>query len=57
MNARLGVKAYLKGGELPYDAESKGLLPVYDIQKKAYRIINTQTIKELKISNNIYTVS
>jgi len=40
MNARLGVKAYLKGGELPYDPESKGLIPVYSLDSKGYRMIN-----------------
>jgi hypothetical protein len=56
MNARLGVKAYLKGGELPYDAASKGLIPVFDIPKRAYRIVNLNTITNLKIGNNEYNV-
>jgi hypothetical protein len=59
MNARLGVKAYLKGGELPYDPSSKGtygLIPVFDIPKKAYRMINIDTITKLKIGNNEYEV-
>jgi hypothetical protein len=57
MNARLGVKAYLKGGDLPYDAASKGLLPVFDIPKRAYRMININTISNLKIGNNEYIIS
>jgi hypothetical protein len=57
MNARLGVKAYLKGGDLPYDAASKGLIPVFDIPKRAYRMININTISDLKIGNNEYKVS
>ena len=59
MNARLGVKAYLKGGELPYDPASKGtygLIPVFDIPKKAYRMINVDTITKIKIGNNEYQV-
>lgn len=56
MNARLGVKAYLKGGELPYNAESKGLIPVFDVQKHEYRMININTISNLKVGNNIYDV-
>lgn len=56
MNARLGVKAYLKGGELPYDPESKGLIPVFDIPKRAYRMVNVNTITKLKIGNNEYNV-
>jgi hypothetical protein len=56
MNARLGVKAYLKGGELPYNPDEKGLIPVYDMQKRAYRTISVGTIKNLKIGNNEYIV-
>jgi len=56
MNARLGVKAYLKGGELPYDAASKGLIPVFDIPKRSYRMVNLNTITDLKIGNNTYKV-
>jgi hypothetical protein len=56
MNARLGVKVYLKGGELPYDANEKGLIPVYDIQKKSYRMVNINTISNLKIGNKEYQV-
>ena len=56
MNARLGVKAYLKGGELPYDPESKGLIPVYDMGKQEYRMINTNTITNIKIGNKEFKV-
>jgi len=56
MNARLGVKAYLKGGELPYDPEAKGLIPVFDIPKREYRMVNLNTIIKLKIGNNEYDV-
>lgn len=57
MNARLGVKAYLKGGELPYNPGAKGLIPVYDMQKRDYRMVNINTISNLKIGNNEYRVS
>jgi hypothetical protein len=56
MNARLGVKAYLKGGELPYNPEPKGLIPVFDIQKRAYRMINLDTVVNLKVGNKEYNV-
>jgi hypothetical protein len=57
MNARLGVKAYLKGGELPYNPTAKGLIPVYDMKARDYRMVNINTIKNLKIGNNEYNVS
>lgn len=56
MNARLGVRAYLKGGELPYNPEEKGLIPVYDMQSRGYRMISINTISKLKIGNNEYQV-
>jgi hypothetical protein len=56
MNARLGVKAFLKGGTLPYDPEAKRLIPVYDVQKRAYRMINVDTIFNLKIGQQEYNV-
>ena len=56
MNARLGVEVYLRGGQLAYDAESKGLITVYDMKSKGYRMVNVNTIKYLKIGRNEYDV-
>lgn len=44
MNCRMGVKSKLKGGQAKYDAESRNLLTVYDMQKGAYRTINADTV-------------
>ena len=49
MTARLGVTKHLKGVGMRYDAISKGLLPVYDMQKQSYRTINLDTILKLKV--------
>jgi hypothetical protein len=56
MNARLGVKAYLRGGVLPYDPNTKGLIPCYDIQKKDYTMINIPGIINLKTGGVEYNV-
>lgn len=48
MNARLGVKKHLKGGEKTYNAEDKNQLTVYDVVAKGYRTINLNTLRELK---------
>ena len=48
MNCRLGVTRHLKGGELGYNAAEKNLLPVFDMDKGAYRIINVSTIQEVR---------
>ena len=34
MNCRLHVKKHLHGGTLKYNPKEKGLIPVYDLQKK-----------------------
>ena len=49
MTARLGVTKYLTGGELGYDAASKGLLTVFDMDIRQYRTINLNTISMLSI--------
>ena len=54
MNCRLNVKKHLKGGELKYDAKARNLLPVFDMQKKEYRMINISTLTKLKINGQVY---
>lgn len=56
MNARLGVKAYLRGGVLPYNPNDKGLIPCFDIQKREYRMIPIDGIEELRINNYVFKV-
>jgi hypothetical protein len=56
MNARLGVRKYLKGGELPYDAAEKELLPVFDVPKNAYRMIDLRSIISAKLGGQEYIV-
>lgn len=67
MNARLGVKKYLKGGELKYDPVSKGLITVYDVQcglqrkseedPACYRMINKNTMKSLRVGKQKYVIN
>ena len=56
MVCRLGVKKYLKGGELPFDPVEKGLLPVYDMQKQDYRMISLDTVTEIRVGGNVYKI-
>lgn len=55
MVCRIGVTKHLKGGELPYDPFEKGLLPVFDMQAKDYRMINLKTITaiSLEVENEV----
>tara|TARA_S200002703_G_scaffold131032_1_gene118392 strand:- start:467 stop:748 length:282 start_codon:yes stop_codon:yes gene_type:complete len=57
MNARLNVKKHLKGGTLTYDPSSKGYIIAFDMQKKQYRTINTNTLISLKAKGDTYLVN
>lgn len=54
MNARRGVKKGVKGVGMSYDPFSKGLIPVFDMQKDAFRMINAATILEIKAEKKVY---
>lgn len=56
MTCRLGVKKYLKGGELKFSPQEKNMLVVFDIHKNDYRMINFNTITELKAQGITYTI-
>jgi len=47
MVCRTGVRKVCSGGGRAYDPESKGLLTVYDFEKKAYRMIPAEGVIEL----------
>jgi len=54
MNARLGVKKHLKGGTLKYDPSKYNLLGCYDMQSGGYRMINFDTITEIKVGGEVF---
>lgn len=56
MNCRKGVKKHLQGGSLAFDPNSKGLVVVFDAQKKAYRMININTLQSVTIDKATYSV-
>ena len=47
MNCMLGVKNHLKGGKLKFNPKERGYLVVLDTRKKAYRMINLETISNI----------
>lgn len=49
MNARLGVNKGKTGKGMKYNPTERGLLPVYDMQKKGFRMINFDTIQRVTI--------
>jgi len=54
MNARLGVKKHLKGGTLRYNPANYNLLGCYDMQNGGYRMINFDTIKQIKVDGKVF---
>ena len=56
MMARLGKKYTPTGKAAPYKAEDYNLLPAYDMQKKAFRMININTLTNLTINANKYII-
>lgn len=53
MNARLGVTKHLRGGEST-TKDYSNLVTVFDMQKKAYRNINTDTVKRITFGGETY---
>ena len=49
MVARLHVKKGLNGKGMAYNPIEKGLLPVWDMQKNGFRMINLKTVTKLQI--------
>jgi hypothetical protein len=48
MVCRTGVTKHLKGGNKAYDAASKLLLTVYDVQKEGYRSIPLDAVIQIE---------
>jgi hypothetical protein len=57
MNCRKGVKAHLQGGDLKYNPAKKNLQVVFDMHKKAYRMVNLETITAINADGVQYQVA
>ena len=55
MNCMSKVTKHLRGGEST-TAHKDNLTTVWDVQKKAYRCINLDTVDQLKIGGSTYNV-
>ena len=56
MVCRQGVAKYVKGVGLKFKPEEKDLIGVFDMHKKAYRFINTETLEQLKVKGIEYKI-
>lgn len=56
MTCRLGVKKGLTGKGMAYDPSENGLLPVFDVNKKDYRMIRLDTIQRVSVDGKTFAV-
>jgi hypothetical protein len=56
MKATTRYAEFLKGGELPYDTVEKGLLPVWDLEKQAFRSIPLDSVVVIKVQGRTYDI-
>jgi len=57
LTCRLGKRYKSKTGKsAPYKASNYNLLPVYDMSKKAFRMLNFNTLLTLTINKNKYKI-
>ena len=60
LTGRTGVynspHAPLTGEGLKYNPDDYGLVGIFDAQKKAYRMVNINTLQELTVEGQTYTV-
>tara|TARA_R100000306_G_C4362297_1_gene135878 strand:- start:842 stop:1126 length:285 start_codon:yes stop_codon:yes gene_type:complete len=61
LNGRMGVHkskyAPLTGQGLAYNPDDYGLVGIFDAQKKAYRMVNINTLYQLTVDGETYQVS
>ena len=55
MNARRGVTKGVVGVGLPYNAEEKGLITVYDMKIRQFRTVNVETVQTVKSVGTVHT--
>ncbi|RKY40186.1 MAG: hypothetical protein DRP85_09075 [Candidatus Makaraimicrobium thalassicum] len=56
MVCRTGVKKGVKGVGMSYDPKEKDLIVVFDMQKRGFRMIPLENVKELKIKGHKYLI-
>lgn len=54
MNARCGVSKGVKGVGRKFDPAERGYLSVYDMTKRGYRLVDIESIKEIRANGKIY---
>jgi WYL_2, Sm-like SH3 beta-barrel fold len=56
MVCRLGVTKGIKGTGMAYEPREQGLLPVFDVSKDSYRMINLNTLRRVTVDGQTFAV-
>ena len=56
MVCRRGVSKYVTGKGLGFNPATHDLIGVFDMQKKSYRFINTNTLEQITVQGKTYTI-
>ncbi len=56
MTCRLHVRKGVKSKGLPYDPSEMDLLPVFDVQKREYRMVNLNTLTRVVCNGQTFAV-
>ena len=56
MVCRRGVSKYVTGKGLGFNPGSRNLIGVFDMQKRAYRFINSNTLEQITVQGKTYTI-
>jgi len=57
MTARKEVHKYVTGAGMKYDPRAIGLIPVFDMDKRAWRMVNVKTCLRIHAGGQKFTVS
>ena len=57
MKYRTGVKKHRRGGKAAYNAWEKGLLTVFDMEKRGYRSIPMESIQKINVGGQSFNFS
>ena len=54
MNCRLGVKKGITGAGMKYNPLEHNLIPVFDMQKKGFRMIALESVSEVRMDGKVF---
>lgn len=57
LNTVTGVRKNITGAGLKYDPEKHGYIILYDLKAKGYRTVNINTVGDVRMDKQVYTVT